>query len=321
MKNYNDLKGEKYGQLLVLEKLDKREDGYYVWRCQCDCGGTIEVNTKRLKRGTVTSCGCILKSNTRKGHIAEDITGQRFGRLTAIKRVENKRGRTAWECQCDCGKIHIATTKDLKDGHCKSCGCLHHEKYRSMVDLSEKKYGRLLVEYPTEKRDKKGSIYWHCMCECGNEVEISEDSLVHGGYLSCGCYRKEHVWKNIPNQLHLIDGTCLEILENRKNRSDNKSGFRGVYQLKNGRFRVGIGFKGKKYHIGTTETLEEAICQRIEIEELVHDGFVKAYHIWEKENGKVPDNEKIPFIYDVDKIDGEFQVHTNIEDFQQKVKL
>lgn len=308
----SNLKGEKFGKLTVLEKLDEREEGYCVWLCRCDCGGIIKVNTKRLKRGTITSCGCVPKNNTRKGRIAEDIKGQRFGKLTAIERVENRKGRTAWKCQCDCGNIHIVTTKDLKEGKCKSCGCSQHIKYRSMIDISGKKFGRLIAEYPTDKRDKKGSIYWHCLCECGNEVDVSEDGLVHGGYRSCGCYRVEEVWKNISNQLHMIDGTCLEMLESRKFRSDNKSGFRGVYRLKNGKYRVVIGFKGEKYYIGTTKTLEEAINKRLEVEKIIHDGFVKAYYIWKVQNEKLPKNKKVPFVYNVEKINGEFCVHTNV---------
>ena len=71
---------------------------------------------------------------------------------------------------------------------------------------------------------------------CGNEIDVSEDKLVHG-----------------------IDGTYVEILEKRKHRSDNKSGFRGVYRLKNGKFRVVIGFKGKKYTVGIFHTFEEAV--------------------------------------------------------------
>ena len=35
-----------------------------------------------------------------------DLTGQKFGRLTVIKRVENtKEGRAKWLCQCECGHI------------------------------------------------------------------------------------------------------------------------------------------------------------------------------------------------------------------------
>ena len=32
-----------------------------------------------------------------------DLTGQKFGRLLVLERAENKYGRTAWKCKCDCG--------------------------------------------------------------------------------------------------------------------------------------------------------------------------------------------------------------------------
>ena len=52
-----------------------------------------------------------------------DLTGQRFGMLTVIERAENKSGRTAWKCKCDCGNISIALASNLVRGFTKSCGC------------------------------------------------------------------------------------------------------------------------------------------------------------------------------------------------------
>lgn len=37
------------------------------------------------------------------------------------------------------------------------------------------KYGRLTVLYKVESR--KGQAYWHCRCDCGNEVDVSGTSL------------------------------------------------------------------------------------------------------------------------------------------------
>lgn len=61
-----------------------------------------------------------------------DLTGQKFGRLTAVKldRVE----RCAyWLCKCDCGKETIATSGSLRTGHKKSCGCLHDDLSRERL--------------------------------------------------------------------------------------------------------------------------------------------------------------------------------------------
>ena len=93
-----------------------------------------------------------------------------------------------------------------------------------ILDITGRRFGRLTALFPTEKRDQNGSVYWHCLCDCGNTSDISEAKLVHGNYKSCGCLKTENQ-KNIAGQLHIIDGTCVEILENRKHRKDNTSGF------------------------------------------------------------------------------------------------
>lgn len=57
-----------------------------------------------------------------------DITGQRFGRLVAIKRVENSAsGQTRWLCKCDCGNEIIVQRYALQHGNTKSCGCFRKE--------------------------------------------------------------------------------------------------------------------------------------------------------------------------------------------------
>ena len=57
-----NLIGQKYGRLTVLEKLPDR-DKYkkVVWKCICDCGETANVNTKNIRTGNTTSCGCYHK--------------------------------------------------------------------------------------------------------------------------------------------------------------------------------------------------------------------------------------------------------------------
>ena len=73
MKKTKSLVGRKYGKLLVLAETNKLEARYKVWECRCECGKITFVNTKKLKRGTITNCGCIPKNKTKKG--------QKFGDL------------------------------------------------------------------------------------------------------------------------------------------------------------------------------------------------------------------------------------------------
>jgi hypothetical protein len=57
-----------------------------------------------------------------------DLTGQKFGRLMAIKvNGINKYNRTIWECQCECGNIVNVLSNNLIRGATKSCGCLKKE--------------------------------------------------------------------------------------------------------------------------------------------------------------------------------------------------
>ena len=61
-----------------------------------------------------------------------DLTGERYGRLTAIKIVEKPINRKQkgiyWLCKCSCGNEFITTSNNLRTGNTKSCGCLGREK-------------------------------------------------------------------------------------------------------------------------------------------------------------------------------------------------
>ena len=57
-----------------------------------------------------------------------DLTGQKFGRWTVIKRsYPNKGIEPVWLCKCDCGKEKIVIGNSLRKGDSKSCGCLSNE--------------------------------------------------------------------------------------------------------------------------------------------------------------------------------------------------
>ena len=59
--NLGNLAGQRFGRLTVLERVPRPP--YYAdtcawWRCKCDCGNVIEINSRRLKTGNTKSCGC-----------------------------------------------------------------------------------------------------------------------------------------------------------------------------------------------------------------------------------------------------------------------
>ena len=59
-----------------------------------------------------------------------------------------------------------------------------------MVNLTGKRFGRLVVLEKT-KAHNKSSSFWKCLCDCGNITESSGQHLQNGHTKSCGCYRKE----------------------------------------------------------------------------------------------------------------------------------
>lgn len=127
-----------------------------------------------------------------------DLTGKRFNKLTAIKRVktpENVKGkRTYWLCKCDCGREKIVWGCHLTLGRIKSCGCLLKEsKSKQIKDLTGKTFGNLLVikKVETPENIKGKDIYWLCKCDCGKEKIIRGRNLRGGNTVSCGHYSKE----------------------------------------------------------------------------------------------------------------------------------
>ena len=63
-----------------------------------------------------------------------DITGRRYGKLTAIcpTNKKNAQGSVIWKCRCDCGRETEASVLELNSGNSKSCGCLK-EEYRQLL--------------------------------------------------------------------------------------------------------------------------------------------------------------------------------------------
>ena len=115
-----------------------------------------------------------------------DLTGQRFGRLSVIRATDERRHRhIVWECKCDCGNTVYVVTGSLLNGVSQSCGCLRKES--KTRDLVGRRFGKLTVMRPTEIRKKSGAVVWECLCDCGKTALVETGNLTGGGTSSCGC--------------------------------------------------------------------------------------------------------------------------------------
>lgn len=261
--------GFQIGHLTVESPSSARKNGYTVWNCRCDCGGSIQLDTRCLQRGTVRNCGC--RTHVKPG--MKDLTGQRFGDLVCVRPTSsrNSRGSVMWECRCDCGNTCLAASTQLTQGYKKSCGCLGHPPLKALVG---KRFGQLTVLEYAGKR--AGMHRWRCLCDCGKETIVGQTLLQNGKTKSCGCLRDGIILKNQK----LYDGTSVTRLEASKCHlfASNTSGYTGVYwSVKNQKWLAQITFKGKTYYLGSYETIEEAAAARKQGEKM-HDQFLEWYY-------------------------------------------
>lgn len=118
-----------------------------------------------------------------------DLTGQKFGRLTVIKkgRIDiTKSGHKIqrWICKCDCGNTEEIIGNNLRKGvaiKCKEC---------QKPNLVGQRFNHFLVLSRSEDKIRKNGkhiVQWKCQCDCGNIRYLSTTELKSNKCKSCGC--------------------------------------------------------------------------------------------------------------------------------------
>ena len=117
----------------------------------------------------------------------KDLTGERIGKLTVMKRAPNKlsasRSRTMWTCICDCGNIVDVLADYLKSSKCPSCGC---EARKNKI---EKRHFKFTYESPIT----------------GKDIYILLDVIFEENHY------KHLVEKEIKNDLLMTEGENLKV--------------------------------------------------------------------------------------------------------------
>lgn len=273
MKQLEDLTGMKFGLLTVIE-LDHRENGHSYYKCKCECGNECIIYSYSLKNGNTRSCGCLRKKES------EDLTGKKFGMLTAIEKVKSNDDshKSYWKWQCECGNQKIIRADSVKSGYVKSCGCLNK---KNQLDIPEgSRYGKLTV-IKKVGQNKQNYIMYKCKCDCGNTVIVKGSSLYRGATQSCGCIATERIKKMQPiaKDVGRYAGTKIGIISNNKLNRNNTSGTKGVYYIKQrDKWRAVIGFRGKTIHLGEFKNKEEAIEARKKAELKYFKPIIEEYN-------------------------------------------
>ena len=195
--------------------------------------------------------------------VKDDLTNQRFGRLTVLGDVGKRtgRGRVLWHCLCECGRVTFVQGDHLKNGRTKSCGCLNEEeKHKRFKDLTNTETDNFKVIDRAYSKNQR--VYWNCICKhCGNHIELQSNQIER--YSSCGCKQ------NRSTKERMAEISDPESLKTNKPTAKSTTGVRGVYfNKRKKRYVVYINVDKKSKYLGSSVDLKEAadIRRKAEIE-------------------------------------------------------
>lgn len=165
-RQFIDLTGQKFGRLtvLTLDHFNENTRQYY-WKCICDCGNECIVYGGHLKDGHTCSCGCYNKERTTEVNLI-DLVGQKFGKLTILKRVGSHYSPSGtstpiWLCKCDCGNQVNILGASLRNGT-SSCGCITSMGERLISSILRDNNVKFKPQYsfPDLKSDKNWRLHF-----------------------------------------------------------------------------------------------------------------------------------------------------------------
>lgn len=224
-----------------------------------------------------------------------DLTGQKFGRLTVIEQAETINHRVRWKCRCDCGNECIVNKSSLLSGGTKSCGCLHKEivaelgrknkgnKKHNNYDMTGK-YGKCFLtddkktwfifdkeDYDkiynyTWRKDNRGYVRAYIRKNHRDAMVFVHSIIMNTPNNKVVDHINHNLLDNRKHNLRLV--TTSQNAMNQKIKSNNTSGVMGVdYDIHNNHWRARICVNGKRILLGVFSVFEDAVKARKEAEE------------------------------------------------------
>lgn len=214
--------------------------------------------------------------------VIKDLTGQRFGRLVAIRQDgRDKYGRVMWLCQCDCGSAKTIRSRDLTSGRTQSCGCLNKER---IIELNKRRsthggsYSRIYGVWSGIKVrcfDKNDPCYCNyggrgiTMCEeWKNSFEAFRDWALQNGYDNdapkgkCTLDRIDVNGDYTPENCRFVDIKT----QDRNRRTNNRITYNGqTHTLVEWSELIGIKSATLSHRIHSGWSVERALTQPLEI--------------------------------------------------------
>lgn len=103
-----------------------------------------------------------------------------------INKAGNKESRVIVECLL-CGTTKNLSWSKVKSGWTKTCGCTF---FGARKDITGERFGKLVAKDSLQVT-KERSVLWRCLCDCGNETNLTVSQLGGGGFQSCGCMQHQ----------------------------------------------------------------------------------------------------------------------------------
>lgn len=210
-----------------------------------------------------------------------DLTGQKYNRLTVIRRDTSKPKGVYWICKCDCGNTVSVRAYNLTSGSTKSCGCLNreniHQKRRNSEDLTGRVIGNLEVIRYVDS-DHNGTR-WECKCLlCGNKKVLPAAWIKQ--YDSCGCVGAKNRISNVEKhnkKLSKSQSNTL-VLKEKANQNNMTTGIRGVcYISTTHQYVAYITYRKKRYSLLKSTDINQCIAARKAAEKAVRADFLEWY--------------------------------------------
>ncbi len=127
-----------------------------------------------------------------------DLTGQTYGRLTALQHVASDRTEKSaiWSCSCSCGTVVMVPSSRLRSGKTRSCGCLRSDTAREHALTNQKlKAARL-----TRNGETKHFLFQ----TYASIVRRCQDPL-HPSYRSHGATGIRCLWRSFSGFLATVE--------------------------------------------------------------------------------------------------------------------
>lgn len=265
----------------------------------------------------------------------QDLTGNKFGRLTVSGWELDDKGKTVQICTCECGTIIRTHTYRLKFGKLISCGCYardlsrrrmtenagafarKHQASKSIPLKAGDICGRAKVIREVGLRFSGGNMRRSvlCECECGTEFVATVRDLVSGNTKSCGCLRglgtrtthgrtkspEYHAWSAAKDRCY-----------NTHSKDYSNYGGRGITMCDEWKNDFAAFFRD----MGAKPSVDHSLDRSD-----VHEGYTSSNCVWGSKKDQVAHRRKLNIIQKIEREEIKISVATmNLKKLREKLK-